>query len=97
VTAPKPWQVFGAGEPVAVSAGFTDPGANDTHTCAWGWDDGTADSQPAGTRCDRIHTFPTAGMYTTAITVTVDLRNLEIGGIGPMRSLVAVQHRGDPA
>ncbi|TXK40057.1 hypothetical protein [Nonomuraea sp. C10] len=44
ITGPAPWSVHRAGTPVSLTAPFTDPGANDTHTCAIVWDDGRTDS-----------------------------------------------------
>jgi PKD domain len=73
LTGPAPWSVFRAGTPVKLTAAVADPGANDTHTCAVAWDDGTTDSYPATSQtCDRGHTFTHAGMYTIKVTVTDD-------------------------
>ncbi|MFC5818702.1 hypothetical protein [Nonomuraea harbinensis] len=44
ITGPAPWSAHRAGTPVSLTAPFTDPGANDTHTCAIVWDDGRTDS-----------------------------------------------------
>ncbi len=73
IAAPSAWQVQRAGTSVKVTAPFTDPGTNDTHTCAIDWDDGTTETFAAtSSRCERAHTFAHAGMYTLAVTVTDD-------------------------
>lgn len=87
MTGPAPWQVFRAGTPVPLKASFTDPGANDTHTCAVTWDDGTSDTYVPGTgsSCDRTHTFTVPGMYTIKVSVTDD-----DGGTGTGEVMVIV-------
>lgn len=67
------WAVYRAGESLDLGATFTDPGANDTHTCTVTWDDGTTDEYAAteGT-CGQGHTFDDAGMYTMDVKVTDD-------------------------
>lgn len=73
LSAPAAWQVFRARTAVDLSASFTDPGANDTHTCRISWDDGTASSAAAqGSSCSGAHTFARAGMYSMKVTVTDD-------------------------
>ncbi|MEU4689489.1 PKD domain-containing protein [Actinoplanes sp. NPDC023714] len=70
---PDPWQLFKVGDTVTVDATFTDAGANDTHTCAIGWDDGTDDSYGASAgSCGRTHRFTRAGMFTLNVAVTDD-------------------------
>jgi len=73
------WQVFRAGDAVALDATFTDPGSNDTHTCTVAWDDGTDQESPAvpaddgtGGSCALERSFEDAGMYTIDVTVTDD-------------------------
>nr|BFE83233.1 hypothetical protein GCM10020093_058340 [Planobispora longispora] len=86
ITGPQPWSVHRAGTPVRLAAGFTDPGANDTHTCEVEWDDGASDSYAAARQaCDRTHTFASAGMYTIKLTVTDD-----DGGSGAAEVMVVV-------
>ncbi|HZC27815.1 MAG TPA: PKD domain-containing protein, partial [Actinopolymorphaceae bacterium] len=74
LTGAKPWSVYRAGRSARVTATFTDPGSNDTHTCRIGWDDGgSADvSHPGNGSCGRTHTFAHAGMYSTGLRVTDD-------------------------
>jgi len=73
LTGPSTWQAFQAGTPVTAAVAFVDPGANDTHTCHINWDDGTTESFAAtGGTCTSTSTFPIAGMYSLAITVTDD-------------------------
>jgi hypothetical protein len=62
------------GAAATVTAAFTDPGAADTHTCTFTWDDGgavttvpaqgTGDGSCAGTR-----SFASAGVYRVTVTV----------------------------
>lgn len=73
IVSPQPWQVFRVGDPVTLTTNFTDDGANDTHTCAIGWDDGTSSSAPAtGYVCGGTHTYTHAGMYTITPAITDD-------------------------
>jgi len=74
LTGPAAWAVFRAGSEVRLTAPFADAGANDTHTCAVTWDDGTSESYAAAAdrRCDRGHVFSTPGMYTIKVKVTDD-------------------------
>ncbi|MEV5559843.1 hypothetical protein AB0L44_39890 [Nonomuraea wenchangensis] len=70
---PEPWQVFRAGTSVSLSLPFTDPGANDTHTCLTDWDDGTTSSRTAtGLTCQDSHRYTRPGMYTIRTEVTDD-------------------------
>ncbi|HKF91159.1 MAG TPA: PKD domain-containing protein, partial [Acidimicrobiia bacterium] len=69
---------------VAVSANFTDAGANDTHrtppggNCTISWDDGTPSSTGVVTEangngsCSASHVYAGAGVYTVTITVMDD-------------------------
>lgn len=72
VAGPLEWAVLRAGQTEALSAGFVDPGSNDTHTCSIDWDDGVTESIPAATSCDRSHVYEQAGMYSITTTVTDD-------------------------
>ena len=62
---------------ITTSAGFTDPGVQDTHTAVWNWGDGTTS---AGTVTETngsgsvtgSHTYTAAGVYTVTLTVTDD-------------------------
>ena len=59
---------------VAIGAPFTDPDANDTHTCTVDIGDG-AGAQPGtvtGQTCSRTATFTSPGTYTVTVTVTDD-------------------------
>jgi endonuclease/exonuclease/phosphatase family metal-dependent hydrolase len=87
LTGPRPWQVFRVGTPVSLTASFTDPGANDTHTCSVAWDDGTEETYlpGSGDRCDRPHTFTRPGMFTIDAKVTDD-----DGGVGSGTVMVIV-------
>lgn len=82
LTGPDPWQLFKARTPVTVTATFTDPGANDTHTCRVDWDDTTTShTAAAGHSCTVAHTFAHAGMYTLGLTVTDDDGGADIAGV----------------
>ncbi|MER5210332.1 DUF2599 domain-containing protein [Streptomyces sp. NPDC002838] len=73
VTAPKDWDVHRVETDVPVSASFTDPGSNDTHTCKVTWDDGSTSAFPAkDDSCDTSHVYDHAGMDTIAVEVVDD-------------------------
>ena len=73
IAQPQPWQVFRAGTEVGLVARFTEPGANDTHTCRTVWDDGTTTSYaPTDLTCRTSHVFEHPGMYTIETEVTDD-------------------------
>ncbi|CAM5513464.1 hypothetical protein SALBM311S_10713 [Streptomyces alboniger] len=57
-----------------VTAGFTDPGADDTHTCEVDWKDGTRPQTGTvtATGCRAEHSYATAGIRRPVITVTDD-------------------------
>nr|WP_238419663.1 choice-of-anchor L domain-containing protein [Streptomyces taklimakanensis] len=61
------------GTPLSLEAGYTDPGANDTHTASIDWGDGSM-SEPtaAAGQVDASHTYTAAGIYTICLTVTDD-------------------------
>jgi hypothetical protein len=71
-TAPNP-----TGVPVSVTASFTDPGANDTHTATIDWGDSSttsgtvSETAGSGTVTDS-HVYATNGSYTVTVTVTDD-------------------------
>ena len=70
---PTPWQVFRAGTPVKLQAVYSEPGANDTHTCVTDWDDGTSSTYAgADLTCEATHTYAHPGMYTIKTKVTDD-------------------------
>jgi hypothetical protein len=59
---------------VDVSAGFTDDGANDTHSSSIDWGDGagTDDADPDTTPVTGSHTYTSAGTKTITVAVTDD-------------------------
>jgi len=77
ITAPANGTLFQLADPVPVTASFTDPGTNDTHTCSVDFGDGTiipgtvVEAAGAGT-CTATHTYSTGGMKTIKVTVTDD-------------------------
>jgi len=72
-TGPSPWTLYRVNTGVDVTAEFTDPGSNDTHTCLVIWDDGVRDEYPANAdSCSRRHVFTRAGMFTLDVFVDDD-------------------------
>jgi hypothetical protein len=71
---PDAWTVVRVGTPAALTATYSDPGGNDTHTCTVDWDDRRGPQAYAGNdgSCARNHTFTAAGMYSVALTVADD-------------------------
>jgi hypothetical protein len=87
----QPWRLVRIGEPVTTAVSFTDPGANDTHRCDIGWDDGTTSSGPAQHDvCQGTHRYAGAGMYTIRSVVTDD-----DGGVLNVPGVIVVVY--DPA
>ncbi|MEH0821876.1 MULTISPECIES: PKD domain-containing protein [unclassified Micromonospora] len=69
----RPGGTAKGGEPVKLTANFTDPGLNDTHVCAAKWDDGTSQTFTSrGRQCVREHTYTQPGMFTISTGVTDD-------------------------
>lgn len=65
--------VRGADVPLQVT--FADAGANDTHSCAIAWGDGSSDVgavDQAARSCTGSHPYATAGAHTVSVTVTDD-------------------------
>lgn len=82
LTAPNPWQLFKARTSMAVTATFTDPGTNDTHTCTVDWDDNAVASAAAdGRGCTLRRSFAHAGMYTLGVRVSDDDGGTDNGGV----------------
>ncbi|MFI1722709.1 family 43 glycosylhydrolase [Streptomyces sp. NPDC020489] len=73
-TATGPKSPVAVGKQVVVTAGFTDPGTRDTHTCAVDWKDGTQPSAGTVTAngCRAEHTYRKAGIRHPVITLTDD-------------------------
>jgi YVTN family beta-propeller protein len=68
-----PTSPLALGTAAAVSASFTDAGTQDTHTCAFSWDDGTTTTVAASAgSCSASRTYIAAGVYTVGVTVTDD-------------------------
>jgi beta-xylosidase len=73
-SATGPQSAVPAGGRAVVTAGLTDPGTDDTHTCEVDWKDGTG-PQPGtvtATGCRAEHAYATAGIHRPVITVTDD-------------------------
>ena len=66
--------------PVTVSAPFTEPGSNDTHTCSinWGEESTSAGTIGSGT-CSATSSYLSAGVYTVTVTVTDDDGGSDMG------------------
>ncbi|WP_069758336.1 family 43 glycosylhydrolase [Streptomyces sp. LUP47B] len=62
------------GRRTVVTAGFTDPGTSDTHTCVVDWKDGSAPQSGTVTAsgCRAEHSYAKAGIHRPVITVTDD-------------------------
>jgi hypothetical protein len=59
--------------PVSMSATYSDPGGNDTHTATVDWGDGTTSAPVAsGGSLSDSHTYGSAGIFTICVTVTDD-------------------------
>ncbi|MGB3439818.1 MAG: PKD domain-containing protein [Actinophytocola sp.] len=92
ISAPGEGALFERGDSVTVTAPFTDAGANDTHTCAVGFGDGTAvvAGTVAGGTCTATHAYTALGPHTITVTVTDD-----DGGAGTDTVLVVVYVTGE--
>jgi hypothetical protein len=61
------------GDVISASAGFTDPGYDDTHTAKWNWGDGTTSGGTVSeNHVSGSHAYSTPGIYTITLTVTDD-------------------------
>ena len=61
------------GAVVSASASFTDPGAADTHTALWSWDESvTSAGTVAAGSVTGTHTYTSAGVFQVKVTVTDD-------------------------
>jgi VCBS repeat-containing protein len=63
-----PDQTVNEGEEISFSGGFTDPGADDTHTMEWDFGDGNT----ASDTLTPTHVYADNGTYTVTLTVTDD-------------------------
>jgi hypothetical protein len=74
ITAPADGVVVATGAVVTFTAPFTDPGANDTHTCAFDFADGSpvTPGTIAGATCGGSHGFTVPGPHNVLVTVTDD-------------------------
>lgn len=70
---PADWEVHRVDNEVRIQASFSDPGANDTHTCTVTWDDGTTSQFAAEDgNCTADHAYERAGMDTITVEVADD-------------------------
>ena len=73
VDSPAAGSLYQVNAPVSVSASFSDPGANDTHTCQIDWGNGTTTTGMITTgTCSGSYAYPAAGIYTIVVTVADD-------------------------
>lgn len=70
ITAPAPWQVSGINTLIPFTASITDPGANDTLTCTFDWDNADPDTVVAAVAgvCSTSKAFAAAGVFTVNVT-----------------------------
>ncbi|MFE9443539.1 family 43 glycosylhydrolase [Streptomyces sp. NPDC006602] len=73
-SATGPQSAAPVGTQAVVTAAFTDPGTDDTHTCEVDWKDGTRPQSGTvtATGCRAEHAYATAGIRRPVITVTDD-------------------------
>jgi PKD repeat protein len=76
----------GAGLPVRLVGGFTDPGTEDTHSITWDLGDGNT----ASGKLTLEHTWEAPGDYVVRLTVVDD-----DGGTGSAEAMVSVRHAHD--
>jgi PKD repeat protein len=72
---PGPDQAADEGEPVGISASFTDPGLADAHTALIDWDDGTVEPGAVDALTGAVtgtHVYADDGDYTVEVLVTDD-------------------------
>jgi len=68
-----PGAALSLGTPTTIAINVTDPGAADTHTAFFTWDDGSSSSAAcAAGVCSGSHTYAANGVYDVAITVADD-------------------------
>lgn len=60
------------GTPVVMSATYSDPGSNDTHTASVSWGDTTTSPAASGGTVTASHSYAAAGVYTVCLTATDD-------------------------
>jgi len=73
VTAPASPAPMPVGTTLTLTWPFTDPGANDTHSCSINWGDGAASPGTIiGGGCRGSHAYSTGGTFTATATVTDD-------------------------
>jgi len=88
---------FKVGDPVSVSASFSDPGVADTHSAAIDWGDGSSsagavsEAGGAGTVSGE-HTYAAAGFYTVTMTVTDD--DGAVSGVSVSETVVVYDPNG---
>jgi ELWxxDGT repeat protein len=70
------------GSPFTLTADFTDPGTNDTHTASINWGDGTpvqnATINQAAWMLSANHTYANSGQYSVTITLTDDNSGVDV-------------------
>jgi hypothetical protein len=77
VTSPVDGSVHAVGSAVSMSAGLSDDGTDDTHSCSVDWGDASSssgsvtESNGSGT-CAASHSYTASGVYTIEVTVTDD-------------------------
>jgi hypothetical protein len=77
ISSPTSGQLFQLADTIPVTAPFTDPGSNDTHTCSIDWGDttvttGTVSESAGSGTCSGSHVYSTSGSKTITVKVTDD-------------------------
>lgn len=82
-----PGALVNVGDPVTVSATFTDPGSQDTHTWSIDWGDGTPPSTGSGAVIEATHAYAIPGNHPVTVTVTDDDGGQDVQ-VAPARVMV---------
>lgn len=73
ISSPGDGSTFGVGATVALTAGRSDPGSNDSHTCTIDWGDGTTDvGTLTATTCSGSHVYASIAVPTVRVTIEDD-------------------------
>lgn len=83
ISSPADLSIFPINTSIAVTAPFTDAGANDTHTCTVAWGDGsTTPGTVSSGSCSASHPYSGIGVFTVTVTVIDDDGGRDTASIG---------------